>query len=85
MTPLLPLSQSLNKRKIQNNNEIRVDPLGLLRADTIFADMSRESDNNLSTIAKKGREMARSAAANKTINLTADSNTLAKIGIKVIA
>ena len=35
-------------------NEIWVDPLGPLRVDSIFADMSRESGKNSTTIEKKG-------------------------------
>ena len=53
--------------------------MGPLRADVIFADLSRESDNNRATLAKKGREMACSAVANNTVNPTADSNSLEKL------
>ena len=53
-----------------------------LRADAIFADLSREWDNNHANIEKKGCDMDCSAAANKTVTLTAASNALAKIGIK---
>ena len=54
-----------------------------LRADAIFADLSRELDKNSATISNKGLEMARNAVSNKIVTLTAASNNLAKIGIKV--
>ena len=54
-----------------------------MRADAIFDDLSRESDKNRATIEKKGREISRSAVANKAVTPTAASNALAKIGIKV--
>ena len=41
MTPLLPVSHSLKKRQKNNYNEIWVEPLGPLKADAIFADLSR--------------------------------------------
>ena len=59
-------------------NEIRVELLRPLRADSIFADMSRESDKNFSTLANKGREMDCIAVSNKTVTTTADSNALVK-------
>ena len=49
----------------------------------IFADLSRDLGKNRATIAKKGREMDRSALANKIVTPTAASNPLAKIGINV--
>ena len=58
--------------------------MGPLRADAIFADMSREFYKNRATLAKKVREMACSEVSNKTVTLTAASNALEKIGIKVI-
>ena len=51
--------------------------------DSIFSGMSRELDNNHATLAKKGRYMAHSAVANKTITPNAASNALAKMSIKV--
>ena len=49
-----------------------------MRADAIFADLKRESDKNRTTLAKKGRDMARIAVANNTVTLTAASNALCK-------
>ena len=51
--------------------------------DAIISDLSRDSDENCATLAKKVLEMARSAVANKTTNPSATSNDLAKVGIKV--
>ena len=53
--------------------------MGPLRADVIFAGLSRYSEKNNTTLAKKGREMACSAVANNTVNPTADSNSLEKL------
>ena len=60
-----------------------MEPLGPLREDEIFADMSRESDKNCATIANKGCEMAHSAVDNNTITPTSASNALANFFIKV--
>ena len=60
-----------------------MEPLGPLRVDAIFADLSRELDKNSATLAEKGREMACSAVANKVVTPSFASNALAKIGIKV--
>ena len=57
--------------------------MGLLRPDAIFYGLSREPDKNCATLAKKRLDMARSAVDNKIVTLTADSNSLAKIGSKV--
>ena len=65
------------------NNEIRVEPLGSLRSDAIFADLSSKTDNNCATIAKTGREMARSSVDNRIVTPTAASNSLPKVGIKI--
>ena len=54
-----------------------------MRADEIFADLSRESDKNRATLSNKGHEMARSAVSNKNVTPTAALNNIAKIGTKV--
>ena len=60
-----------------------MDPLGPLRVDAIFSGLSSELDDNSATLSKKGRKMAHIEVANKTLTTTADSNSLAKTGIKV--
>ena len=61
MKPSLPLSHSLKKRQKKSYNEIWVEPLGPLRADKIFAYISRELDKNCEDFSKKVREMVCSA------------------------
>ena len=53
-----------------------MEPLGPLRADAIFSDMSRELYNNFATLSKKGHDMDRSAVSNNTITTTEASNSL---------
>ena len=55
----------------KNYNEIWVETLGPLRADTIFDDLSRESDKNHVTLAKKVRESSCSKFSKKAIAPTA--------------
>ena len=55
-----------------------MEPLGLLRADAIFSDMSIELDMDCATPEKKGHYMAHSAVANKTVTPTAASKSLCK-------
>ena len=55
-----------------------MEPLGPLRMDAIFSDLTRELDKNRTTLAKKGHDMALSAVANKTVTLTAASNAICK-------
>ena len=55
-------------------------PLG---ADAIFADMSRESDENCATLAEKVREMDRSEVVKKNVTPTEASNDLSNNGSKV--
>ena len=55
-----------------------MEPLGLLRADAIFADLLIDLDMDCATPEKKGHYMAYSAVSNKTVNPTADSNALCK-------
>ena len=57
--------------------------MGPLSVDAIFSGMSRDSDKNRATLAKKGREMDRSAVTNKIVTPTAASDSLANISIKV--
>ena len=52
-------------------HEIWVEPLGPLRADEIFADMSMYLDINCTTLAKKGHDTDHSAVANNNLTLTA--------------
>ena len=59
-----------------------MEPLGPLRADAIFADLSRELDNNCETFSKKVREIARSAAVKNIVTPTAASNALEKLASK---
>ena len=63
-------------------NEIRLEPFGPLSADTIFSDLSKESDKNHTTIAKKVCDMACSSPSKNTLTMTVASNALVKIGIK---
>ena len=70
MTTLLPLSHSPKKRQKKIIMKFGWSRLGPLRADAIFSDLSREADKNLKTFAKKGRDMARSAVANKIVTPT---------------
>ena len=49
-----------------------------MRVDAIFSDLTRELDKNRTTLAKKGRDMARSAVANNNVTLTVASNALCK-------
>ena len=64
-------------------NEIRVEPLVSLMADAIFSGLSRESDKDHETLANKGREMDFISVRKNNVTMTAASNALAKIGIKV--
>ena len=80
----LSATLTLTKEEVENiYNEIRVELFGPLRADVIFADLSRESDKNHATLANKGRDMARGIVTNKIVTLIAASNSNAKIGIRV--
>ena len=78
----LDATLALTKEEVENiYNEIRVELLGLLRADVIFSDMSRDPDKNCATLEKKGRDMACSSVSKNIVTKTAASNDLEKIGI----
>ena len=49
----------------------------------MVSDIASYSDKNHATLENKGRDMAHSVVAKKTLTLTAASNSHAKIGIKV--
>ena len=55
---------------------MRVKPLGPLRADTIFDDLSRKSDKDGATLEKKRRDMDHSTVSNNIVNLIVASNAL---------
>ena len=55
--------------------------MGSLRADAIFDDLSRESDNNCINLAKKVCDMARSSVAKNIVTLNAASDSLEIIAL----
>ena len=57
-------------------HEIRVEPLGPLRADAIFYYLSRDSYKNCITLSKKGHDMACSSVTNNIVTPNSASNAL---------